>query len=162
MNQPINLDPGLTLKYGLTPNITLDFTLNPDFAQVEADQTVITANQRFPLFFEERRPFFLEGIEIFQTALQPVHTRTIVDPDYAAKISGKRGRNSFGLMLAADRAPGNYSEDERNDLGTRPDIEKFLDHKAYIGVLRVKRDVGRQSEIGSSPRATTSSKSTIT
>ena len=148
VNAPINLDPGVTLKYGLTPNITLDFTANPDFAQVEADQTVITANQRFPLFFQERRPFFLEGIEIFQTAMQPVHTRSIIDPDYAAKISGKRGRNSFGLMLAADRAPGNYSDDERNDLSIRPNIEKFLDHKAYVGVLRVKHDVGRQSEIG--------------
>ncbi len=148
VNQPIKFDPGLTLKYGLTPNITLDFTINPDFAQVEADQTVLTANQRFPLFFEERRPFFLEGIEIFQTPLQPVHTRTIIDPDYAAKISGKRGRNSFGLMLAADRAPGNYSDDERNDPNTRPDIERFLDHKAYVGVLRAKHDVGRESEIG--------------
>ncbi|MDX2044015.1 MAG: DUF5916 domain-containing protein [Acidobacteriota bacterium] len=148
VNQPINFDPGISIKYGLTPNITLDFTINPDFAQVEADQTVITANQRFPLFFEERRPFFLEGIEIFQTPLQPVHTRTIIDPDYAAKISGKRGRNTFGLMLAADRAPGNYSEDERNDPGIRPDIEKFLDRKAYVGVLRAKRDVGRQSELG--------------
>lgn len=148
VNQPLNFDPGLSLKYGLTPNITLDFTINPDFAQVEADQTVLTANQRFPLFFEERRPFFLEGIEIFQTALQPVHTRTIVDPDYAAKISGKRGRNTFGLMLAADRAPGNYSEDERNDPATRADIAKFLDHRAYIGVLRAKHDVGSQSELG--------------
>ena len=148
VNQQIKLDPGLTLKYGLTPNITLDFTINPDFAQVEADQTVVTANQRFPLFFEERRPFFLEGNEIFQTSMQPVHTRTIIDPNYAAKISGKRGRNSFGLMLAADRAPGNYSDDERNDPGIRPNIEKFLDHKAYVGVLRVKHDVGRQSEIG--------------
>ncbi len=148
VNQPLNFDPGVTVKYGLTPNITLDFTANPDFAQVEADQTVVTANQRFPLFFEERRPFFLEGIDIFQTPLQPVHTRTIVDPDYAAKISGKRGRNSFGLMLAADRAPGNYSDDERNDLDNLPNIARFLDHKAYVGVLRVKRDVGRQSELG--------------
>lgn len=148
VNQPLNFDPGLSLKYGLTPNITLDFTINPDFAQVEADQTVLTANQRFPLFFEERRPFFLEGIEIFQTPLQPVHTRTIVDPDYAAKISGKRGRNTFGLMLAADRAPGNYSEDERNDPATQRDIAKFLDHRAYVGVLRAKHDVGRESEIG--------------
>ncbi len=148
VNQPLNFDPGLSLKYSLTPNITLDFTINPDFAQVEADQTVLTANQRFPLFFEERRPFFLEGIEIFQTSLQPVHTRTIVDPDYAAKISGKRGRNTFGLMLAADRAPGNYSLDERNDPAARAGIARFLDHRAYIGVVRAKHDVGRESEIG--------------
>jgi len=148
VNQPVAFDPGLTVKVGLTPNITLDFTANPDFAQVEADQTLVTANQRFPLFFPEKRPFFLEGIEIFQTDLQVVHTRTIVDPDYAAKLTGKRGRNTFGLMMAVDRAPGNYSEDERNDPDTRPDIEKFLDHKAYIGVLRLKRDVGSQSNLG--------------
>jgi hypothetical protein len=148
VNQPVVFDPGLTLKYSLTPNITVDFTVNPDFAQVEADQTVITANQRFPIFFEERRPFFLEGIEIFQTDLQPVHTRTIVDPDYAAKISGKRGRHTFGLMVAADRAPGNYSDDERNDPDIRPGIEKFLNHKAYIGVLRARRDIGRESQLG--------------
>ncbi|MGH9801990.1 MAG: hypothetical protein ACRD82_16635, partial [Blastocatellia bacterium] len=77
-----------------------------------------------------------------------VHTRTIIDPDYAAKISGKRGRNTFGLMLAADRAPGNYSEDERNDPTTRQSIARFLDHRAYIGVLRAKHDVGRESDIG--------------
>ncbi len=148
VNQPVNLDPGLNIKYSLTPNITLDFTANPDFAQVEADQTLITANQRFPLFYAEKRPFFLEGSEIFQTDLQAVHTRSIVDPDFAAKLTGKRGRNSFGLMTAVDRAPGNYSEDERNDPATFKDIAKFLDHKAYIGVLRLKHDVGSQSNIG--------------
>ena len=148
VNQPVRFDPGLTIKVGLTPNITLDFTANPDFAQVEADQTLVTANQRFPLFFPEKRPFFLEGIEIFQTDLQVVHTRTIVDPDYAAKLTGKRGRNTFGLMVAVDRAPGNYSEDERNDPGTLPTIEKFLDHKAWIGVMRLKHDVGRESNLG--------------
>src|SRR2546430_2113231 len=64
VNEPITFDPGLTGKYTITPNVTLDFALNPDFAQVESDQLVVTANQRFPIFFPEKRPFFLEGIEI--------------------------------------------------------------------------------------------------
>src|SRR5262249_27231326 len=115
VNQPIQLDPGLTMKFNLTPTITLDAALNPDFAQVEADQTVVTANQRFPIFFEEKRPFFFEGINLFQTPLQAVHTRTIVDPDYALKLTGRRGRNNFGFLFASDNAPGNFSEDERND-----------------------------------------------
>ncbi|MCA1556013.1 MAG: carbohydrate binding family 9 domain-containing protein, partial [Acidobacteria bacterium] len=82
-NKPIEFDFGVTTKFGLTPTVTLDFALNPDFAQVEADQTVVTANQRFPIFFQEKRPFFLEGKEIFDTQSTVVHTRAIVDPDYA-------------------------------------------------------------------------------
>src|SRR5207248_11594749 len=104
VNEPVKFDPGLTAKFGLTPTVTLDLAINPDFAQVEADQTVVTANQRFPIFFEEKRPFFLEGIDIFQTPLTVVHTRAIVDPDWAVKLTGKRGRNSFAFMHASDNA----------------------------------------------------------
>jgi hypothetical protein len=148
VNEPLKFDPGVTAKLGITPTVTLDLAINPDFAQVEADQTVITANQRFPIFFPEKRPFFLEGIDIFQTQLNAVNTRTIVDPDVAVKLTGKRGRNTFGLMLASDNAPGNFSEEERNDPELLPDIERFIDKNAYIGVLRLKRDIGRESSIG--------------
>ena len=144
VNEPVALDPGLTAKIGLTPTVTLDLALNPDFAQVEADQLVTTANQRFPVFFSEKRPFFLEGLDIFQTSLQPVHTRAIVDPDVAVKLSGKQGRNSFGLMFASDNAPGNFTGDERLD----PRNQRFLDKNAYVGVLRLKRDVGKESSLG--------------
>ncbi|HEX8921427.1 MAG TPA: DUF5916 domain-containing protein, partial [Pyrinomonadaceae bacterium] len=144
VNQPVSVDPGLTMKYGITPTVTLDFTLNPDFAQVEADQTVVTANQRFPIFFAEKRPFFLEGIDIFQTPLTAVHTRAIVDPDVAVKLTGKVNRNTFGLLLASDNAPGNFTGDERLDPNNAP----FLDKNAYIGVLRFKHDVGKESSIG--------------
>lgn len=148
VNRPIESEVGLTLKYSITPTITLDFAANPDFAQVEADQLVITANQRFPIYYPEKRPFFLEGIDIFQTPLQVVNTRRIVDPDVAVKLSGKTGRTAFGLMLASDAAPGNFSEDERNDPELRPFIEPFVDKNAYIGVVRAKRDVGKESNLG--------------
>ncbi|MFL6211505.1 MAG: DUF5916 domain-containing protein [Pyrinomonadaceae bacterium] len=165
-NEPIKLDPGLTAKFGLTPTITLDAALNPDFAQVEADATVVTANQRFPIFFEEKRPFFLEGKEIFQTPLTVVHTRAIVDPDFAVKLSGKQGRNSFGLLVASDNAPGNFSLDELDERrlavisepdparrllreqGLRDFFNKFVEKNATIGILRLKHDVGRESTIG--------------
>jgi hypothetical protein len=161
VNPSLEMDPGLTAKLGITPTITLDLAINPDFAQVEADQTVVTANQRFPIFFEEKRPFFLEGIEIFRTPLTVVHTRAIVDPDAAIKLSGKRGRNTFGLLLASDNAPGNFSEDERTEI--RENNERFLtdpvnngfdnrfrsvDRNASIGILRLKRDVGKDSHLG--------------
>jgi hypothetical protein len=144
VNQPLAHDLGLTAKIGLASNVVLDFTLNPDFAQVEADQTVVTANQRFPIFFEEKRPFFLEGTDIFQTPLTPVHTRAIISPDYAVKLTGKRGADTFGLLFASDRAPGDFSDDERLDPANRP----FLDKNAYVGVLRLKHDVGKESSLG--------------
>ncbi|HEX8558060.1 MAG TPA: hypothetical protein VF668_08170, partial [Pyrinomonadaceae bacterium] len=100
--------------------------------------------QRFPIFFEEKRPFFLEGKEIFETPLTPVHTRAIIDPDYAAKLTGKVGRNSFGLLVASDNAPGNFGGDER----LNPANFRFLDKNAYVGILRLKRDIGRESSVG--------------
>jgi hypothetical protein len=148
LNQPIKAEIGVTAKFSLTPTVTLDLAINPDFAQVEADQTVVTANQRFPIFFEEKRPFFLEGIDIFKTPIQAVHTRAIVDPDLAVKLSGKRGKNTFGLLLASDNAPGNFTKEERSDPSNLPAIQRFLDKNAYIGILRLKRDIGSGSNIG--------------
>jgi hypothetical protein len=148
VNGPIRFEPGLTAKFGLTPTVTLDLAINPDFAQVEADASVVTANQRFPIFFEEKRSFFLEGIDIFQTSMNAVNTRAIVDPDIAVKLSGKRGRNSFGIMLASDNAPGNFSREELDDPAFFRDNEKFIDKNAYIGVVRLKRDIGRENSLG--------------
>jgi uncharacterized protein DUF5916/cellulose/xylan binding protein with CBM9 domain len=148
VNKPVKADPGLNVKLGLTSTVTLDFTVNPDFAQVEADQPVVVANQRFPIFFSEKRPFFLEGADIFQTPLQAVHTRTIIDPDAAMKLSGKQGRNSFGVLLASDNAPGDFTEEERNDPAIFADIARFIDKNAYVGILRYKRDVGKENAVG--------------
>jgi len=152
VNQPIEFDAGVTAKFSITSSITLNLAVKPDFAQVEADQVVVTANQRFPIFYQEKRPFFQEGVDIFQTvnyaSITPVHTRAIVDPDVAVKLTGKRGRNSFGLLLASDNGPGNFSDEERSDSTIRPVIDRFIDKNAYIGVLRLKRDLGTASSIG--------------
>lgn len=144
VNEPVKVDPGVTVKYGITPTVTFDFALNPDFAQIEADETVVTANQRFPIFFEEKRPFFLEGIDIFRTPVQAVHTRAIIDPDWAAKLTGKVGRNTFGLLVASDNAPGDFRGAER----LAPSNFPFLDKNAYVGILRLKRDIGAESSLG--------------
>ncbi len=146
VNQPIELDPGLTAKLGITPTITLDAAINPDFAQVEADATVVTANQRFPIFFDEKRPFFLEGKDIFSTILSVVHTRTIVDPDVAVKLTGKQGKNSFGLMVASDNNPGDFSFEKKFD-PERVD-PRIVDKNSYVGVFRLKRDVGKENTVG--------------
>lgn len=144
VNEPVKFDPGVTVKLGITPTVTLDLAVNPDFAQVETDQTVVTANQRFPIFFPEKRPFFLEGIDYFQSPLNAVHTRTIIDPDLAVKLTGKLGRNTFGLLLASDNGPGDFSDEE----ALLPPNFRFLDKNAYIGVFRYKRNVGKESTLG--------------
>jgi hypothetical protein len=148
VNDPIKADLGLNLKYNMSPNVTLDAAINPDYAEIEADAPVVTANQRFPIFFQEKRPFFLEGKEIFESPLQPFYSRTIVDPDFAAKLTGKTGKNTFGFLVASDNAPGNYSEDERGDPIIGPRIAPFVDENALFSVLRLKRDIGKENSVG--------------
>jgi Domain of unknown function (DUF5916)/Carbohydrate family 9 binding domain-like len=130
-NPPITPDFGFTAKYSITPNVTLDAAYNPDFADTEADAPVVEANQRFPIFFQEKRPFFLEGIDIFNTPIQAVYTRRVENPDIAVKLTGKIGRNSFGVFGAIDEPLSNPNKE-----------------KAYIGVVRLKRDFGKESNIG--------------
>lgn len=139
-------DIGVNFKLNITPNVTLDAAYNPDYAEIEADAPVVTANQRFPIFFQEKRPFFLEGQEIFNAPLQTFYSRTIVDPDIATKLTGKIGKNSFGFLVASDNAPGNFSEEERND--PRKPSREFLDKNAYFAVARFKRDIGKQNNVG--------------
>ncbi len=102
---------GVNVKYGITSNLTADFTLNPDFSQIESDRPQIEVNQRFALFYQELRPFFLEGAEIFNVfgPINFVHTRTIRDPDWGAKITGKVGRTSVGFLAANDAAAGSVA-----------------------------------------------------
>lgn len=159
VNDGVKADIGVTAKFSLTPQITLDMAYNPDFAQVEADAPVTTANQRFPIFYPEKRPFFLERIDIFQSPLNVVNTRSIIDPDIAAKLTGRKGKNTFGILYASDNGPGNFSKDERQDLLlclrrqlADPQVvcsnARFVDRNADIGVLRFKRDVGKENSLG--------------
>ena len=106
---------GVSAKWGLTSTVTLDATVNPDFSQVESDAFQVEVNQRYPVFFSEKRPFFMEGAGIFNIAgnaqgdasmLYAVHTRRIVDPIFGAKLTGSVGRITFGSLTAVDQAPG--------------------------------------------------------
>jgi hypothetical protein len=148
VNPPPYYHVGLTANFSFTPTTTLNVAVNPDFAQIESDQIVLTVNQRFPIFFEEKRPFFLEGIDYFRTPFLAVHTRSIVNPELAVKLTGKRGPNTYGILLAADKAPGSFTEEERSDPNQLPQIARFIDKKAYIAVLRLKHDIGKDNSIG--------------
>jgi hypothetical protein len=112
-------DVGLSTKIGLTPTVTLDATVNPDFSQVESDAFQVQVNQRFPVFFSEKRPFFMEGAGIFtlagtlagdQSLYSAVNTRNIVDPIFGAKITGSSGKLNFATLTAVDQSPGKTTE----------------------------------------------------
>lgn len=106
-------DMAVSVKYGVTPQITVDATVNPDFSQVESDAFQVQVNQRFPIFFSEKRPFFMEGLGLFALAgsngdsnmRRAVHTRRIVNPSWGAKVTGTVGRVSFGLLESSDVSP---------------------------------------------------------
>jgi hypothetical protein len=118
-------DLGISAKYGITSTITLDATLNPDFSQVESDAFQVEVNQRFPVFFSEKRPFFMEGAGIFTLAGQgndnslqsAVHTRRIVDPIFGAKLTGNVKRLTFGTLTAVDQGPGRNLPPDDPDRG---------------------------------------------
>jgi hypothetical protein len=94
---------GITGRWGITPNITLNAAVNPDFSHVEADVAQLEVNTRFALYYPEKRPFFLEGADYFRTPLEAVFTRTVFDPAWGFKVTGKTGKNVFGLFSTKDR-----------------------------------------------------------
>ena len=131
---------GLNVKYGVTSNLTADLTVNPDFSQIESDEPQIEVNRRFPLFFPELRPFFLEGQEVFSTRgpASLVHTRTIVDPRYGGKLTGKVGKTTLGVLVADDEAPG-----RRDD-----PADPAFGQTAQFFIGRVRYDMYAESYIG--------------
>jgi hypothetical protein len=95
-------DAGMNVRWAVTPDLIANFTLNPDFSQVEADVAQLDVNNQFALFFPETRAFFLEGADYFSTPINAVFTRTIADPDFGAKLTGNHGPSAFGLLAAED------------------------------------------------------------
>jgi hypothetical protein len=122
-------DVGATARLGFT-NISLDATINPDFSQIEADAGQVTVNERFRLFVNEKRPFFLEGIELFSTPGQLVYTRNIVDPSIGAKVTGKVGSLGVAHLTAVDE-----------------DIDP-AGRNALFNITRVRHDIGTSSLVG--------------
>ena len=98
----VKAEPGLTAKWGVTPNLILNATINPDFSQIEADAAQLDVNTRYALYYPEKRPFFLEGADFFLTPFEAVFTRTVADPLWGAKLTGKAGTQRHGLL----RGPG--------------------------------------------------------
>lgn len=118
---------GINVRLGLTSTTTVDATYNPDFSQIESDVGQVTVNERFALFYPEKRPFFLEGIDAFSVPNRLVYTRQIQDPIWGGKVTSKTGPLSIGFLSSEDELAG-------------PD--------AFFNILRVRGDIGTNSTAG--------------
>ncbi|NUO63529.1 MAG: carbohydrate binding family 9 domain-containing protein [Gemmatimonadaceae bacterium] len=123
---------GGNVRWGITPNYTMNATVRPDFSQVEADVSQVTVNERFALFFPEKRPFFLEGLEQYDTPNRLIYTRQIHAPIGGVKLTGKSGGTAIAYLGAADDRL--YSFDG--------------DRVPVFNLLRIRRDIGTSSTLG--------------
>ena len=128
---------GLDVKWTPSADTALDLTLNPDFSQVEGDVAQIAVNQRFALFFPEKRPFFLEGVDLFDTPIQAVYTRTLTAPRGGARLTGKIGRSSYTALLAQDEGGGLV-------VLPGPESSDFApqDFRSWVGLSRIRTNLG--------------------
>jgi hypothetical protein len=153
------LDFGVTAKYGITSTITTEFTYNPDFSQVESDSFQVLVNQRYPIFYSEKRPFFMEAGNLFNVSglgdgdnnmLMVFNTRNIVDPEWGLQVNGESGKFAFGILGAGDEWPGrDYGADEdpnpnlgENELYLGGRVKFSFDNSNFVGALFTSKDFG--------------------
>jgi Domain of unknown function (DUF5916)/Carbohydrate family 9 binding domain-like len=130
--------PGMDAKFVIHDHFVVDMTANPDFSQVESEDPQITVNQRFEVYFPEKRPFFLENEDYFRTPLNLFFTRNIQDPSAGIRLTGKEGPYSAGFMATDDRGPGQAVASYFPLAGTR----------SYFAIARVSRDIFKESSVG--------------
>jgi hypothetical protein len=136
-------EASLDIRWGITQDIYLNATINPDFSQVEADSAQLDINNTFSLFFPERRTFFLDGADYFNSYENLVHTRNIASPDYGLKLTGKSGDHSYGILGANDEftsfiIPGSL----------RSNVASLGEFDSDVSIGRYRYDVGNSSSIG--------------
>ena len=129
---------GGEVKLVIKDSIVVDGTINPDFSDIESDQPQFTVDQRFPVYFPELRPFFLENASYFNTPITLVYTRNIAHPEYGVRVTGKLGRTNLGVFAIDDRLPGEEVAPSDPLYGKR----------ATVAVSRLSRDIGEGSSLG--------------
>jgi hypothetical protein len=128
-------------KYAVTSNITLEAAYNPDFSQVEEDEAQFSANSTVELMNLDKRPFFQEGSDIFRTLFNSMYTRSIEDPEFAAKLTGRIGRTTFGFLSVRDEATRYTIPLEERDF-------VFNTGKSTVNVLRGLHSFDNASHLG--------------
>ncbi len=128
---------GLDVKWTAGPDNVLDLTVNPDFSQIESDTAQIATNERFALFFGEKRPFFLEGVNLLRTPIQAVHTRTITAPTWGARLTGQAGGISYTALVADDKGGGSVVLP-----GANASSLADQDVGSHVAIARARRQIG--------------------
>jgi hypothetical protein len=137
VSERVKPQAGVDVKYSPNADNAIDVAVNPDFSQVESDTAQISANERFALFFPEKRPFFLEGADLFQTPIQAVYTRTITSPRWGGRITGKKAGVRYTALVAEDTGGGSA-------ILPGPTGSSFAeqDFGSTVFLARAKRDIG--------------------
>ena len=137
-----NAELGVNTRWGITSNLTLNLTANPDFSQVEADARQLDINRPFALFYPEKRPFFTEGLDYFSALKEIIYTRTVRNPSWGMKLTGKEGPNTIGAFVMRD--------DITNLIfpGTHGSTSTSLRTNNLSSVFRYKRDFGSRYTAG--------------
>jgi len=142
-NEDIDGELSLSAKYSISSDITIEAAYNPDFSQVEADADQIDVNTTIALYYPERRPYFQEGSDLFRTLFNSFYTRTVNDPEYTVKVTGRKEGLSVGFMSALDKttpyiAP-HYEGSYNPPNGTG---------ESYVNILRALKSFGDNSQLG--------------
>lgn len=137
-----SIEPGVDVSWAPSPAMTLNATLNPDFSQVETDQLQLDVNSSFALFYQEKRPFFLEGADYFNSQFDVLYTRQIADPDFGLRTTGRTGSGAYGAIVARDATT----------LVLVPGVQGSgfaqLDQKADVAVGRYRYDINKHTSVG--------------
>lgn len=128
---------GIDLKWLPDAGTVVDATINPDFSQVESDVVQIGVNERFALFYPEKRPFFLEQVDLLQTPIQAIYTRTITDPLWGGRLTSREGSTSYTVLATNDRGGGTVILPGPVFSDAAPQ-----DYTSYVGIARARRDIG--------------------
>jgi len=142
------IEPGLTARWSVTPNLTLNAAVNPDFSQVEADDAQLDINTQFALFYPERRPFFTEGMNIFESRFFPVYTRSVADPEWGIKLTGKEKKHTIAFFSARDKVTNLIIPSSENSSYISLVDPKGESVKNFSTALRYRQDVGKASNFG--------------
>lgn len=139
----VETEAGVDLRWGINQDVYLNATLNPDFSQVEADSAQLDINNTFSLYFPEKRTFFLDGADYFNSNLNVVHTRNIADPDYGLKLTGKTGNHSYGVMQLNDTSTSFLMPNSQGSA-----VVNLLNTESDVSVLRYRQDILANSSLG--------------
>jgi hypothetical protein len=134
----VRMSGGLDAKWTPRADTAVDATIRPDFSQIESDVGQLSVNTRFALFFPEKRPFFLEGVDLLQTPMTAVYTRSITSPEWGARTTGKIGSSAYTVLVSQDRGGGSVIVPGPVASTVAPE-----DFQSTVGIARVRQDFGK-------------------